>query len=173
MPWTGRACAGSCSKRKLRPVTSCCSSATSPKPSPILTWRTSGPSEGPICAFRRRAKRRKWRCSGCSTGRSASSLFTPAGPNEARTSSLSWRRPGGGRSALWAQARGCDPAPRARPRQRPAPHQQGKPRRARRARPLAHRRVAAELCSGAERHRGSLARPEAASPRSSDVQRSE
>src|SRR4051812_35410249 len=42
MPWTGRACAGSCSKRKLRPVTSCCSSATSPKPSPILTWRTSG-----------------------------------------------------------------------------------------------------------------------------------
>jgi DDE superfamily endonuclease len=39
------------------------------------------------------------------------------------------------------------------------------------ARPLAHRRVAAEICSRAERYRGSLARPEAASPRSSDVQR--
>src|SRR4051812_25420476 len=82
------------------------------------------------------------------------------------------RSPGGDRPALWSQAQRRDPAPRARPGQRPDPHQQGKPRRARRARPLAQGRVAAELCSGAERHRGSLARPEAASPRSSDVQRS-
>ena len=37
---------------------------------------------------------------------------------------------------------------------------------------LRHGRVAAEIRAGAERHRGSLARPEAASPRSSDVQRS-
>src|SRR3954463_71685 len=52
----------------------------------------SGPKEGSICAFQRRAKAPKWRCSVCSTGRVASSSFTPAGPNEARTSSLSWRR---------------------------------------------------------------------------------
>ena len=37
---------------------------------------------------------------------------------------------------------------------------------------LRHGRVAAEIRAGAERHRGSLARPEAASPRTSDVQRS-
>ena len=38
--------------------------------------------------------------------------------------------------------------------------------------PLAQGRVAAEIRAGAKRHRGSLARPEAASPRTSDVQRS-
>jgi hypothetical protein len=40
------------------------------------------------------------------------------------------------------------------------------------ARPLAQGRVAAEIRPGAERHRRGLARPEAASPRASDVQRS-
>src|SRR4051795_3682423 len=48
--------------------------------------------KGPICAFQRRAKAPKWRCSACSTGRVASSLFRPAEPNEAQTSSLAWRR---------------------------------------------------------------------------------
>ena len=42
----------------------------------------------------------------------------------------------------------------------------------RRARPRAQGRVATEIRAGAERHRGSLARPEATSPRPSDVQRS-
>src|SRR3954452_5491436 len=82
------------------------------------------------------------------------------------------RSPGGGRSALWAQARGCDHADRARPRQRPDPHQPDVTGGPRPARPLAQGRVAAEIGSGAERHRGSLARPEAASPRTSNVQRS-
>jgi hypothetical protein len=38
------------------------------------------------------------------------------------------------------------------PRQRSNPHQQGDSRRPRRARSLAHSRVAAEICSGVERH---------------------
>src|SRR4051794_35751727 len=69
--------------------------------------------------------------SGCSTGRSASSLFTPAGPNEARTSSLSWRRsigamgPSSGlRSrpscSSWTTARST-PARQAAPRSPSAP----------------------------------------------------
>ena len=62
-------------------------------------------------------------------------------------------------------------AARARPRQRPDPHQQGVTGSPCRARPLAQGRVAAEIRAGAERHRGSLARPEAASPRSPDLHR--
>src|SRR4051812_25420477 len=89
MPWTGRACAESCSRHRPRRATACSCSATSPKRSPIPIWRMSGPRKGPTCAFRRRAKAPKWRCSACSTGRVATSLCTPAGPNEARTSSLS------------------------------------------------------------------------------------
>src|SRR3954463_4703109 len=69
--------------------------------------------------------------SGCSSGRSASSLFTPAGPNEARTSSLSWRRsigamgPSSGlRSSpscsSWTTARST-PARQAAPRSPSAP----------------------------------------------------
>ena len=65
------------------------------------------------------------------------------------------RSPGGDRPALWSQARRRDPAPRARPRQRPDPHQQGDPCRPRRAGSLAQGRVAAEIRSGAERYRGS------------------
>ena len=48
-------------------------------------------------------------------------------------------------------------ADRARPRQWPDPHQQDVTGGPRGARPLAHGRVAAEIGSGAERHRGSLA----------------
>src|SRR3954468_16710629 len=92
MPWTGRACAESCSRHRPRRATSCFCSQTSPKRSPIPIWRMSGPRKGPTCAFRRRAKAPKWRCSAYSTGRVATSLFTPAGPNEARTSSRFWRR---------------------------------------------------------------------------------
>src|SRR3954447_13804375 len=36
----------------------------------------SGPRKGPTCAFRRRAKAPKWRCSACSTGRVATSFHT-------------------------------------------------------------------------------------------------
>src|SRR3954452_24297473 len=75
-----------------RRATSCFCSATSPNPSIIPIPRTSARRKGPICAFQRRAKAPKWRCSECSTGRVASSLFRPAEPNEAQTSSLSWRR---------------------------------------------------------------------------------
>jgi transposase len=56
MPWTGRAYAGSCSKRRPRRATSCFCSRTRPKRSPIRTWRTSGPREGPTCAFQPRVR---------------------------------------------------------------------------------------------------------------------
>src|SRR4051794_25791173 len=59
MPWTALACAGHCSRRRPRRATSCFCSGTSPKPSPILTWRTSGPRKGPTYAFQRRAKAAK------------------------------------------------------------------------------------------------------------------
>src|ERR1044072_6909092 len=52
----------------------------------------SGRRGEPTYAFQPRAKAPKWRCSACSTGLGASSLFTPAGPSAARTSLLSWRR---------------------------------------------------------------------------------
>jgi transposase len=39
MPWTGRACAGCCSRHRPRRATSCFCSGTSPKPSPIPIWR--------------------------------------------------------------------------------------------------------------------------------------
>ena len=57
--------------------------------------------KGPTCAFQRRAKPPKWRCSACSTGPRASSSFRPAAPNEARLH----RSPGGDRPPLWSQAR--------------------------------------------------------------------
>src|SRR4051794_11634915 len=81
------------------------------------------------------------------------------------------RSPGGDRPPLWSQAKRRDPAPRSGPRQRSDPHQQGDSCRPRRAGSLAQGRVAAEIRSGAERYRGSLARPEAASPRSPDLRR--
>src|SRR3954467_11220284 len=52
----------------------------------------SGRRGEPTYAFQPRAKAPKWQGSACSTGLGASSLFTPAGPNEAQTSLLSWRR---------------------------------------------------------------------------------
>jgi transposase len=54
--WTGRACAGRCSRLRPRRATSCFCSRTSLKPLLIRTWRTSGPRKGLICAFRHRAK---------------------------------------------------------------------------------------------------------------------
>src|SRR3954447_7419602 len=81
------------------------------------------------------------------------------------------RSPGGDRPPLWSQAQRRDPAPRSGPRQRSDPHQQGDSCRPRRAGSLAQGRVAAEICSGAERYRGSLARPQAASSRSPDLRR--
>ena len=44
---------------------------TSPKPSPIPIWRTSGPRKGPTYAFQPRANGREWQCLGCWTGGNA------------------------------------------------------------------------------------------------------
>src|ERR1700691_4822555 len=73
------------------------------------------------------------------------------------------------RPALWSEARTTPHARRAGRGQWPDPHQQARPRRTRRPRPLAHRRVAAQIRSGIERHRARLARPQGASSRPSNL----
>jgi transposase len=66
------------------------------------TWRTSGPRKGPICAFRHRARRQSGDARGARLG--------PARAHRVHQADQApfgrHRAPGGGRSALWAQARG-------------------------------------------------------------------
>ena len=69
------------------------------------------------------------------------------------------------------QTRGADEAGGPCPRQRSHSPQQGEPGGAGRARPLAQRRMVAQIRSGVERHRNRLGRPESAPPCASNLHR--
>ena len=71
----------------------------------------------------------------------------------------------------WSQARSVCQAGGARSGQWSHPHQQTLARSACLPCSLAHRRVAAQICTGAKRHRSRLARPQGASSRASDLRR--
>src|SRR5271165_4285373 len=75
------------------------------------------------------------------------------------------------RPSLWTAARATDQAGRAGRGQWSDPHQQTLARRPGRPRPLAHRRVAAEIRPRTQRHRAGLARSQGPSPRPPDLHR--
>src|SRR5262249_42863721 len=73
--------------------------------------------------------------------------------------------PGCPRSPLRSQTRSAHQTRRDRPRQRPGPRQQGHRGSTGRSRPLAHRRMAAQVRARAQRYRSGLARPQSLSGR--------
>ena len=155
MPWTGPACAASCSRRRPRRAISCCCSGMSPKRSPIPIWPMSGPSTGPICASRRRDKPPRWPCSACSTG--------PRRELVVQTSRT--KRSADFIALLETLDRryGPEPGRCAKPvvlvlDNGPIHTSKATHSRTRRAGPLAHGRMAAEIRSRTQRHRERVSR---------------